>query len=111
MRKVIKQKTKDKTMINHVKKRYRERFHSELSDNDILYIIAQIKKGKSRFVMAQSRNRTVHVVRMLINGADTEVAVVYNKQKSLIHTVFPVEWLTDKSFQKYLDRRSYINED
>lgn len=101
--------SKNKTMIYHCKKRFYQRFHAELTDNMIQYIVACIKKGKSEFVTSQSKSRTVHIVTIPINGVDTRIVVIYNKIKRLSHTVFPVEWLYDGTFDRYMENRQYIN--
>lgn len=102
-----KKQSKDKAMVIHCKKRFFQRFGKELTNNMLESIVSQIVKRKSKYVGSQSCNRTIHIVRI----DSMEVAVVYNKSKRLIHTCFPVEWITNGTYERYQEQRAYINRD
>lgn len=104
-------KSKERAMKQHLYKRFVQRFGIELTKNMLEYMLGQIHKNKSKHVCNQSRTRAVHIVKIPINEVDTEIAVIYNKPRKLIHTAFPVNWLTDGSYEEYIQRKAYINGD
>lgn len=105
-RKEFKRQSKDSAMKRHCENRFQERFGIRLTKNMVQNMISQITKQKSEFVCAQSRSRTVHIVNVL--EKNFRVAVVYNKEKGLIHTIFPVEWIENGSFERYQDQRKFV---
>lgn len=82
--------SKEKTVYYHLQKRFLERYNIGVTKNDIDKMIKQIQSGKSTCLARQSRTRSIHI----INLFDKEFAVVYNKDKKIIHTVFPDSWKT-----------------
>lgn len=107
-RKSQKKRSKDSAMKIHCKSRFKQRFGLELTNNMYENMVAQIVKSKSRFVCAESNTRTVHIVNVL-GKENLKVAAVYNKQKQLIHTIFPVDWITSGKFDEIQKMRKYIN--
>lgn len=94
-----KRESKEKTVYRHLKSRFFERFHIELTKQDCDYMIKQIQSGKSKCIVTQSRNRSLHLVTLF----DKEFAVIYNKDKKIIHTVLPDSWkTTDYSDPEFL---------
>lgn len=85
-----KRESKEKTVYHHLQKRFLERFNLAITKQDMNNMIQQIQSGKSNCLICQSRNRSVHVVNLF----NKEFAVVYNKDKKIIHTVFPDSWKT-----------------
>lgn len=102
----LKKKKKDKCVNNHLIKRLKQRFNIDATNNDIMQLVSYIKKGNSEYLGSQSNVRTLHKV----NFCNVDMIAVYNKEKKLVHTVFPVEWLnTSKSFVKRSDKVSSMS--
>lgn len=104
-----KRRSKNKDMKIHLEKRFLQRFGIQLTRNLFEYILGQIHHNKSKHVCNQSRTRAVHIVKIPVNDTTTEIVVIYNKNRKQIHTVFPVSWLTDGSYEDYMKRKAYIN--
>lgn len=104
-----KKSKKDKAMTGHLKKRFKERFGFDLTNNILEYMIAQIKKQKSTFVGKQSCSRSIHIVNVPKDSETVQVVVIYNINKHLIHTCFPISWLENKEYEQYIERQAYIN--
>lgn len=100
---------KDKAMTGHFKKRFFQRFGIELTQNMMEYMLAQIKKHKSQYVGNQSCSRAIHIVSLPTGEEILPVVVIYNLNKRLIHTCFPISWLENGEYKQYLDEQAYIN--
>ena len=100
-------KSKNKAMTSHLKIRFFKYYGKDLTDNMIDQMISSIKHNNSEHIFTESRSRTVHIVTI----GNIKTAVVYNKEKHLIHTCFPVEWFKNDNFNNMIKRRNYINYD
>lgn len=94
-------------MKEHVKKRFFQRFRFELTDNMLESMISQIRKQKSTFLEKQTNTRSLHVVEV----NERKVVVVYNSERKMIHTCFPLSWYNSDSYRKKMEIREYINKD
>lgn len=92
-------------MKEHVKKRFFQRFGFELTDNMLDSVISQIRKQKSVFLEKQTNTRSVHLVEV----SGKKVVVVYNSERKLIHTCFPLSWYNSEIYRKKMKIREYIN--
>lgn len=95
---------KNDCMDFHVLKRFRQRFSKNFDRRDIRTIVAMILEGKTEPIYALSNIKKLHIVSY--NGIS--FCCVYNKQRKRIHTVFPVEWLEDGSYDELLKRNGYV---
>ena len=80
-----KDKLYKKTLDSHSKKRARERYDIELTNNDLDMLVNQIKKGEAEFIRGYSNSRSVHKVK----HEDLELPVLYSKSLKKIVTVLP----------------------
>jgi len=74
-----------KWRIKHTAQRLHQRYGIKLSQEVQNSIVHQIRSGKSRFIRAESNERTVHEVVL----DDKNIIVVYDKRRQLPITVLP----------------------
>ena len=80
-----KDKQYKKSLDTHSKRRARERYDLELTNEDLNTLVRQIKEGDAEFLRGYSNSRTVHKVKF----QNLEFPVLYSRSLKKIVTVLP----------------------
>jgi len=94
-----KRPSKRKNQTVHFKRRFLERYGVDPNHADRLQMIAQIQKGHSRLISAQSLRVSIHAI--WFNGK--RYPVVYDKIRKSLVTVLPQECLDPKAIDAFYD--------
>jgi hypothetical protein len=77
----------------HARKRFRQRYNIEVSNERLALFVQQIQAKEAKFIRRTSNTKTVFVVK---NG-DMEVPVVYSSKHKCIVTALLMEHINDQT--------------
>lgn len=80
---------KDKANSRHARRRARERFDYNLSEQEMQAIVKDIRDGKAQFIERQSITTTLWLVK-LPNGS--EAGAIYDHNQGNLRTLLSPEW-------------------